>query len=98
MMMNIVIYVGIWWEMYAKCNAIVSVYIMFLSLSHNLLHLSKGGGNGNLASLWHMVVGRTIFRGKLRWGEDIFDATLGEGVKRFLAECKCRENANDVKW
>ena len=32
MMMNIVIYVGIWWEMYAKCNPIVSVYIMFLSL------------------------------------------------------------------
>ena len=43
--------------------------------------------------------GRTIFRGKLRWGEDIFDATLGGGVvKRFLAECKCRENANDAKW
>ena len=85
--------------MYAKCNTIVSVYIMFLSLSHNLLHLSKGGGNGNLASLWHMVVGRTIFRGKLRWGEDIFDATLGGvGVKRFLAEYKCRENANDAKW
>ena len=89
MMMNIVIYVGIWWEMYAKCNVIVSVYIMFLSLSHNSLHLSKGGWNGNLASLWHMVVGRTIFRGKLRWGEDIFDATL--------AECKCCENTNVAK-
>ena len=98
MMMNIVIYVGIWWEMYAKCNTIVSFYIMFLSPSHNLLHLSKENCNGNLTSLWHMVVGRTIFRGKLRWGEDIFDATLGEGVKRFLAECKCRKNANDAKW
>ena len=82
-MMNIMIYMGIWWEIYSKCNTIVSLYIMFISLSHNLLHLSKGGCNGNLASFWHMVVGRTIFWGKLRWGEDIFDATLGGGWRDF---------------